>query len=147
MNKHRVEYDGLVFSRNSKSRKYSHVVLRPSSLAGALNNAEASARYDWRANKEWHEARAEKRNPSVAKFPELYPPERIEKEAAESRAWLDGGLDALLLAGRKRALENWRHCYPDRDNGWYVVGWCGRADLARKLADVGGGDVILEVAP
>ena len=41
-NKHRVEFDGLIFKRTSAGRKYTHLVVAPMSLAEAIQYAEQS---------------------------------------------------------------------------------------------------------
>lgn len=139
--RHRIEHDGQVFTRNSAGRTYRYAVLSPISLAADLARAEAGARWDWGANQEHHQACAERRYEGVARYPEQYPPEKVDAMAARALAWLALGLDGHIAQALEKAEARWREAFPERDAAWACAGWCGRLDLAQKLADPG--DVIL----
>jgi hypothetical protein len=146
--KHKAEHDGITFTRTSAGRVYSHLVLRPTSLADALADAESSARHNWKANqafnREFVDGTSRFLGPRSWDTTDAQRAEKAAQDAAQvetSKAWLALGESGLIHEYQARALQTWRGHWPDRDAAWYVVGWASRLDLAQKQAKPG--DVIL----
>lgn len=147
--RYRVEHDGVVFTRTSQSRDYTHVVLRPCSLARQIRDAEISAQYDWNHNHDFHREFADGTSRFLGPREWHRTEEQLAAKRAEdaeqierSRAWLAGGLGQLIADAQIKAAERWRDEFGERETGWRYVGWAGRLDLAQKQAAPG--DVILE---
>lgn len=141
MPKHRyqVEHDGLTFKR-STDRTYTHVVLRPISLARSLDEAARNATWDWENNQDFHQERitGQRRNYRG----ELVPVE--PEEVAASQAWLARGLAGHIADNQEARRASWQASHGEKLASWSCFGWCGRLDLAQKQAKPG--DVIVEVA-
>lgn len=145
-NHYRVEHDGQVFQRKSANRSYSHVVLRPISLARNLQYAEDAARYDWKHNHDYHREFVDGTSRFLVRNAWESEEQHAQDSAREierSKAWIALGLDGLIRQTRERAEQAWRRDFPcGREEAWCYVGWTGRHDLALKVAKPG--DVILE---
>lgn len=137
-------HQGFTFTRNSH-RTYTHVVLVQQSKAEDRVSCERTARGAYHANLRYHTACAEGRNPTAARFPDTYTPERIEADRIESQAWLDlgeqGHVDAALA--RLSDYTATQQTLDDGDTYFTCAGWCGRLDLAGKLAGKHSGAVIV----
>lgn len=149
-NKHRVEHDGQVFKRTSANRIYRYVVLGPVSLAHNLARAEKDARRNWQVNQDYHReyVAGTSRYLAAPEWARTDDQKRAhiascDRQIAASKEWLAQGEEGLVADYRRRTEIEWRRSFPDRDAGWCCRGWCGRLDLAQKLANPG--DVILPV--
>jgi hypothetical protein len=143
-NRHRVEHDGQVFTRNSAGRVYRYAVLGPVSLADNLARAEKSARYSWKQNQDYHREYVDGTSRFLATPEWARTDEQKRAHIAEgerqiqaSKDWLALGEAGLIADYQRRAELEWRHRFPERDAGWSCRGWCSRLDLAQKLADPG----------
>lgn len=141
-----VEHQGFTFTRNSH-RTYTHAVLVQGSVAADRERCERDARWTWHANLSYHLDRAACRNPLAAKYPDQYTPERIEADRVESQEHLDEG-EAGYVARQLKRFDGYaadRKTMADGDTYFTCAGWCGRLDLAGKLAGKHVGAVIVEV--
>lgn len=138
--KYIAHHDGRRFERNSH-RTYTHCVIEQGFLHEDRERAADAARYDWKTNRGYHLAKAEDRCPIVAKYPDHYPPERIAKDKANAIEWLAKGKAGLVAEALAR-FDARNAGKPDEY--WGCIGWCGRLDLARKLAATGPRTKILE---
>lgn len=148
--KHRVTHDGQTFTRTSKSRTYTHAVLVPISLAARIAWAIEVAEFAWAQNQAYHQELAAGTSrflgPREWETSEAQKATRAALDAekvADSKAWLALGLDGHKAKAQAGALACWRESFPDQDTGWACVGWCGRLDLAQKLAAGHAGAIIL----
>lgn len=146
---YKAEHDGLVFTRSSDRRTYTHVVLRPCSLADQVAGAAESARHAWRINQDYHRGYADGTSEFIPVPSYCTTPKAIDQHHADvaeriqhSKTWLAKGEAGLVRDAEALAHRRWRAEFGERDTGWRYVGWCGRADLARKQAKPG--DVIIE---
>lgn len=140
-----AEHQGFTFTRNSP-RTYTHAVLVQGSVAADRERCERDARHSWHLNLSYHLDRAACRNPLATKYPEQYTPERIEADRAESQEHLDEG-EAGFVARALKRFDSYaadRKTMDDGDTYFTCAGWCGRLDLAGKLAGKSVGAVIVE---
>lgn len=138
-NRYAVQHDGLTFKR-STDRTYTHAVLAPISLASELDDAARSAVWDWENNQDYYQelTTGQRRNA----WGQVVPVEPAEVEKA--KAWLALGLAGHIADSQAKRRERWVKEWGERPAAWACKGWCGRVDLAHKLAVPG--DVVLEVA-
>jgi hypothetical protein len=149
---HVIDPQGVAHTRSSKNRTYTHTVLffrgeayAERSLKSALDFATKQAPRDYR----YAQARIDGRKHAefVAKFPTLYieadgtPSEYAvserAKDIAEGTAEI-GGLDLAAYTAKcqeRARASHAREVAQGYFNTWVNMGWCGRADLARKLAE------------
>lgn len=129
MNKHTASFNGQTFTRSSKTRRYSHVVVGRLSLDEAINRVdriltskevEGSWKYlsslkstlDWRGNVD---------------------PERAAKTAEFCRNFPT--LDSYRKAQHLEAALRLKTDVADGEYAtYYAIGWAGRQDLAEKVA-------------
>lgn len=135
--KHAATFDGHTFTRTSKTRVYTHAVIVAYDIEVERARTAQFARDSFKANRSYYEKLAN--DPVyVGKFGngQTYTKEISDSERAGARAWLDLGEDGHA----KKAVEGFDKsltgCELSSDGTSYygVAGWCGRADLARKLA-------------
>lgn len=140
-----AETQGFTFTRKSH-RTYTHAVLVQESKRADREACERSARQSWHMNLAYHQACAEGRNPTAARFLDQYPPARLEADRVAAQEWLDmgeaGHVAAALARHDARAAEV--KTLDDGDTYFTCAGWCGRLDLAGKLAGSHVGSVIVE---
>lgn len=146
--KHSATFDGCTFTRGSQSRIYTHAVLIRYSTAEERVKCEADARRSFHTNLDYHQQYAAgtseflRRNSWETEAQHL---ERTTKNVAEARAWLALGVEGHVAAALARFDANIvKHPYPTSDGaGFYsCAGWCGRLDLAQKLASSCNGIIV-----
>lgn len=140
-----AEHQGFTFARKSH-RTYTHVVLVQESKAADRERCERHAHSAFQQNVAYYTELASGVNKLAAKYPDQYTPERIAADTEDAKAWLAKGeaghvADALARHDA-RAVEV--KTLPDGDTYFTCAGWCGRLDLAGKLAGKHAGSVIVE---
>lgn len=143
-NRHSATHLGFTFTRTSATRRYTHVVLTQHSMAADRRDAEASARRCWTTNLGYHQERAGGVHRLAEKYPAQYTPEAIAADVAESQAWLAKGVEGHVAEAMARfdaRRVDWQ-TLDDGDTYFCAAGWCGREDLARKLAAAQGGFIV-----
>lgn len=137
--KHIATADGQTFTRTSKSRVYTHVVLAKASLDHQLAMVASKFTIDLhRSNHAFHVGNL---NPDCKLRPTWQSEaslaaegQRYAQRAAEE---LEGTSTVEEYVAKKQA-QSFARIEEDRLDGqyerWGVVGWCGRRDLADKLA-------------
>lgn len=140
-----AEHQGFTFTRKSH-RTYTHAVLVQQSKAADREACEREARRYWHVNLSYQLECAAGKNPTAKRFPDQYPPERLEADRVDAQAWLDKGENGhvadALARHDARAVEV--KTMADGDTYFSCAGWCGRLDLAGKLAGQHAGSVIVE---
>jgi len=149
-----TDANGLVHTRSTKTRSYTHMVVVKRSYEGDLAAAGAS---HWTksdaSNFDYYLRIAEGRSPHYpsvrwcAKYADRYTPAEIADEDArltisdaakvvEAKAQIDGHtVDSYVAAQKaKRIARIERLKAEGHYERWYDAGWCGRLDLALKLA-------------
>lgn len=126
--KHIATLDGQTFTRSSKSRVYTHCVVAKPSYEAAVRAASA---------KGWLEAHRSNYHYYVGKlakgaqneWDQSYVDKARERLAgiADEQAYVDAEVAKSLARVEKARTEG----YYDT---WAECGWCGRLDLAQKLA-------------
>lgn len=145
--KHSVTYEGFTFKRTSQNRVYTHTVISRRSRAADRAQTERSAREMWKLDLAHYAELAGGVHKLSQKYPAQYTPERIAKDVAKAKAWVEKGeqghVDEHLafLADRVAKLQT----AADGDTYYRNEGWCSRADLAQKLAARTPNAIILEV--
>lgn len=129
--RHKVEHDGLVFTRNSASRTYRYAVLRAVSLSGALLRAHDGAQYDLKHNRQFHECAARGEPVPGSRYDVTF------QDKVRSQAWLDKPAEEHIADAEHRARQEWHRVHGERVTSWVCKGWCSRLDLAQKLAEPG----------
>jgi hypothetical protein len=113
MNKHIAKFNGTTFTRNSKDRTYTHVIVVRESYEYALERAKKECSSD-RENYKYHMtigSELDGRGDQVAGLTEdEYVAQKIAKQVA-----------AVEAAKAKGDFDSYGQ-----------VGWCGRPDLAQK---------------
>lgn len=107
MNKHIAKFNGTTFTRNSKERTYTHVIVVRDSYEYALEQAKKEGRYDRQNYKQYTITN----DPKVAGLTE---DEYVAKVIADKVARVEA----------KKANGDF--------DSYGQVGWCGRPDLAQK---------------
>jgi hypothetical protein len=107
MNKHIAKFKGTTFTRNSKERTYTHVIVVRDSYEYALEQANKEGRYDRQNYKQYTITN----DPKVEGLTE---DEYVAKVIAEKVARVE----------KKKANGDF--------DSYGQVGWCGRPDLAQK---------------
>ena len=143
-----AEHQGFTFTRKSH-RTYTHAVLVAGSLDADRARCERDARRNWHTNVAYHQALADGTSTFLARKSwetEDQHSARVAKEQADSSAWLEGGeaglVERLLAQHDARAAKV--RTLDDGDTYFTCAGWCGRLDLAGKLAGSRTGAVIVE---
>ena len=151
---HAIDPSGDVHTRSSKAgRVYTHTVVTRPSYEWALMAAKSK---DWaktdRRNLEYYDTIAQGRDPYPRQcyrqnHPEKWTPEQIEEERiaveAENRKRVE---DAIAHVANRTVAQYLADKQAERIarveglkakgyyNDWQNAGWCGRPDLAQKLA-------------
>lgn len=140
MNKHTaVLPDGTVATRNSKNRVYPYCVAVREDYDYALMRAKMLIESD-RSNYAYYKAKLDGTSKWLAKSQwetdEVYA-ERIAKELAEAEAEV-GDCETATNYQRKMLERRVARVEASRAkgnyDGWGVLGWCGRLDLAQASA-------------
>lgn len=126
---HTARYNDQVFTRTSKSRTYSHVVLGRDSYEQALAGAQSKgwAKTD-ASNYRWTVATAEGR----AEYGWNRTPERIAEAQAELQG-INSVEDYLAAATAERVARVEAKKAAGGFDTYGVIGWTSRLDLAQKL--------------
>lgn len=145
-NRHSATHQGFTFTRTSANRTYSHAVLVQEDLAEDRKRAERNGREYFRINASYWRELAGGVHESAQRFPGQYTPERIATDIAEAQAKLDmgeaGHADASLARFDARQAAKPTKTLADGRTYFTCAGWCGREDLARKLASSAGGFIV-----
>ena len=133
-NKHSATHQGFTFTRNSKGRTYSHAVLVQRDLVEDRKRWECSGRDSFRVNKGyWLELVQGRHN-------------RSAQDIAAAQVKLDmgeaGHADEALARFDARQAAKPTKTLADGRTYFVCAGWCGREDLARKLASSAGGFIV-----
>lgn len=134
--KYFAAHDGITFTRNSP-RTYTHVVLIRESIAGQKAIKEQNARERFARDLAFYTEQAAGQS-QRGRMPTI-------DEITYAKAWLATGADGMAahsiayfeqdIAGRISSCGQYYY---------WVAGWCGRPDLAAKLAAKNAGAIILE---
>lgn len=139
--KHIATADGQTFTRNSKSRVYTHCVVAKPSIDCALERAQSKAARDLhRSNYRWYQ----KTLASEGRLFEQYTHISDEQYREQCEYNLARAVEALAGAqsedeyvsrkiGDELAVIAAKEAKGFYDT-WAECGWCGRLDLAHKLA-------------
>lgn len=148
MKKHTATHEGFTFTRNSAGRAYTHVVLVRGSAAADRARAEAEARRYWSRNLEHRQETAAGTSEYVTGYSwmsaearaKLAATEGVERQA-QAVAELEAGEEGMVAAwlARHDRQQAGRKLAADGDTYYASAGWCGRPDLAAKLAASSGG--------
>lgn len=147
-NVHTATHEGFSFTRTSAGRTYTHVVLVRGSAAAQRASCEAEARSCWSRNLKNRMATAAGTSETVTGYSWMSP-ERRERHHAEDGLKYQAEAAAELAAGEEGMVAYWlarhekrvagRKVAADGDTYYTAAGWCGRPDLAAKLAASSGG--------
>lgn len=146
VNKHIATYEGFVFTRNSKNRTYTHVVIKRGSAAQDRIRCEANARSAFRMNRSYYASILDGSS-SFLQRPSWRTEEQqsfeIERLIAAASQHMDGGEEGYV----SRALAQFdarpkRQLADDGDTYYVALSWAGRPDLAVKEANRVGGFAI-----
>lgn len=154
-----IDPNGTTHTRTSDARTYTHTVVYQRSKAEALTSAKSGAEYDGR-NYDYDVAKANGTHPHVnyvaaaSAYHSSYSAEHIAKAQENQR-----NENARLIAAATAIVE----AFPTKEayvaamvagriadveatdfTIWHNLGWCGRPDLAAKLAAKTPGAVILK---
>jgi hypothetical protein len=148
MKKHTATHEGFTFTRNSAGRAYTHVVVVRQSVAADRLHAERSARTSWSRNLDWHKDCAAGTAEAVAGYDWESAEKRAERAASADAQKIKARAVAMLDLGEEGYVAEQLARFDARDQGklaadgdtYYTsAGWCGRPDLAAKLAASSGG--------
>lgn len=139
--KHIATADGQTFTRNSKSRVYTHCVVAKPSIECALERAQSKAARDLhRSNYRWYQKTlaCEGRRFEQSK----YVTDEVYREQCQRH--IDDAIEELAEAQSedeyisRKVGEELAGIAAQEAKGfydtWAECGWCGRLDLAQKLA-------------
>lgn len=144
---HVATHNGFTFTRGSKTRHYSHLVIQRESMAADRLQSEAWARESFRRNLPYYTELANGIHKLADKYPGQYTPEKIAKEQADAQAEVAMGEDGAASRAMKLFDAN-RAAYQleaDGDTFYTVVGWTSRLDLAHSQAKGSPARIILPV--
>jgi len=150
---HAIDAAGGIHTRSSKSRSYTHTVVVRPSYENALLFAQSK---DWtktdRRNLEYYDTIAQGRDPYprqnyMANHPERWTPEQIAEEQVRVDAENAKRVEDAIATVANRSVEQWladklqerldiveKQRAAGYYDSWHNAGWCGRLDLAQKLA-------------
>lgn len=140
-NKYTATHEGFTFKRTSQNRTYTHAVLVRCSLRADIEREIQRARKTYAQDLDFYRDIATGAREASSHY---------EGDPAASResaqAWIDAGPDGLAAKyvdhlTRSRAG---RQLAADGDTYYAYIGWCGRLDLAEKLARTRPGSIIVE---
>jgi len=124
--KYAVEFAGQTFTRTT-ARTYSHIVVAKNSKAKALHWASVCTD----VNAQYMVDHALGKAPVYS----WQTPEDIAKYVAKGNAILAIGMDAHQAQYKANSIaEIERYASEGAYDKYVIQGWCGRADLAQKLA-------------
>lgn len=133
MNKYKVVFAGHTFTRSSKNRTYTHAVIVTSLVSDARDTAIRNGRAAYRINVEHYTAIANGTSRYLKRNGNQFAHVEDETRIAEAQAWIasgeQGSIDRHLLA-----VDQAKNRTPDGLCFVGCAGWCGRLDLAQKLA-------------
>lgn len=133
-----AEHQGFTFTRKSH-RTYTHAVLLQGSVAADRERCRRDAHRYWHTNLEYHQHAADGLPCPGSRY--TVTPD----QQAQSKAILEAGEDGYVA---QRLAQHDSRAKPstlaDGDTYFTCAGWCGRLDLAGKLAGQHAGSVIVE---
>lgn len=149
--KYTATHEGFTFKRSS-ARTYTNMVIYLGSVSQDRKDCELGRRSYWKINQRYYRDLANGINRLWDKYPEQFTPEKIAEEIADAKAWLEKGeeghvADALARFEERLSKADPKRLRADGDTYWIDAGWCGRPDLAQKLAAKHPTAVILEAKP
>lgn len=139
--KHIATADGQTFTRNSKSRVYTHCVVAKPSIECALERAQSKAARDLhRSNYRWYQK-------TLACDGRLYEQYKYVTDEQYAKQCEDNRVRAVKELGAVRNEDEYISREVSKElagiaaqdakgfyDTWAECGWCGRFDLAQKLA-------------
>lgn len=145
--KYQATHEGRTFTRTSP-RTYTHAVVVKGNVYADRERCERQTRETWTMNLAYHQAKAAGTSRFLERSswesPEAHQA-RVTETQAKAAAYLDGGVEAEVLrqlaAFDLRLKADLAKGFKLDDDGtyWSCAGWCGRPDLAAKLASKEGG--------
>lgn len=147
-NHYHATHDGFTFTRSSQNRTYTHVVITRVDHAQSIADAVRRAGDDWDLNLDYWTSVANGTDGHADHYAKTNPQYAQERQQ-DAREQLARGRDAYIEEARQRSAKRLASCDPfGRGYHWGDIGWCGRPDLAVKLANgkqwLGGERKILE---
>lgn len=140
MSKYTATHLGQTFTRKS-DRTYTHTVLSIHSRREVRAAFAARLVDTWNSHLDYYQRRAS--GESLGRY--RYTPEQAAEAMAAAKEWVAQGQEGFTAAALARFDAQAREpLQPDGDTYFVNVGWCGRLDLARKLAAKYPRTVILE---
>lgn len=129
MNKHiATDPAGVEHTRNSKTRVYSHTVVVRIDGAKRLANNLADLEADYVRRNYDHDFNR------VARY-SFDKPEEIDRNREEFRAQYPTFEEYLKICKQRVIASHNKWLNAGGPQHWLNAGWCGRLDLAQKLAD------------
>lgn len=156
---------GATFTRTTVSRSYSHMVVAVHSVASERRGAEQSTRDYFKRNHKYYEEIVRGGHKEQPIPPSGFHPTRGMTDPAnyaayvaridannaqrviDSTEWLAKGVEGMVaeaLAKFDANLATSKYLSADRTERYYDAGWCGRLDLAEKLASTVGRPWIMD---
>lgn len=155
-----AKHDGVVFNRSTASRTYTHMVIQIVNLAEERRAVEQRARSNYRRNLPYYKEVVAGKYPAVIAPPSEFhssygminpngtPSEKYAAYVAErehsaiqqkerAHGWLalgENGHTDAVLADFDARLAKATNKSSDGKSRYLDCGWCGRPDLAEKLA-------------
>lgn len=145
-NKHTATHQGFTFTRTSKGRVYSHAVLVQEDLVEDRKRADRNGRESFRRQVNYYTGLSNGFDKVADDFPARYTADLRAQRIADANAWLakgEGGHAAEAVAWfDARQAKTPTKTLADGRTYFTCAGWCGREDLARKLASSAGGFIV-----
>lgn len=134
MNKYKVVFAGHTFTRGSKRRTYTHAVIVTSLVSEARDAAIKNGRYAYRLNVAYHTALANGTSEFLKRNGHKFAEVDDDKRIADAKAWLERGEQGEIDRHLRAVDESKCNRTPDGLCFVHCAGWCGRLELAQKLA-------------
>ena len=155
-----AKLDGVTFTRSTKTRTYTHMVVGKYSIANSRAQAEKQVRQYWKTNLKYYQDCAAGKHPQVPGSPkdwhvgygmlddagntmakwDAYVAEcksQSEERQQAAALWVSKGVEGHVadrLADFDAHIKQANNISSDRLYTLCDMGWCGRPDLAKKLA-------------
>lgn len=150
-----AKHDGVTFTRSSANRVYAYMVVAVYNIAEERADTRNAAVTYWLRNRGYMQESADGKHPEHLSTPGEFHPSYgmddpvkyaayrvgVEKRSAErvasAKAWLAAGEAGLVAEYLERFDANLAEAHNISSDGksfYNSAGWCGRLDLAEKLA-------------